>query len=64
MPVPRGYKHRTLSDSRLCAPKSFRRIRSGKALVTVCCPRGKFKSGRCKVGTRAVGLDVLKRGRR
>lgn len=57
MPIPKGYSHKKLGSSRSCAAGSFRRVRSGKALVTVCCPKGKWKRGRCTVGTRAVGLD-------
>lgn len=61
MPTPRGYKHRKLSRVASCAAGSFRRVKSGKALVTVCCPRGKWKRGHCTVGMRAVGLDKPKK---
>ncbi len=65
MPVPKGYRHRKLGfAARSCDPRSFRRIRSGKALVTICCPRGEWmpRKHRCKVGTRATGLDKPFRG--
>lgn len=62
MPVPKGYKHKKGGSKRACAAGSFRRVRSGKALITVCCPKGKWssKSKRCKVGTHAIGIDQLK----
>lgn len=57
MPIPKGYKHKKLGKSSSCAAGSFRRVRSGKALVTVCCPKGKWKGERCRVGMKAIGLD-------
>ena len=62
MPTPKGYRHKKLGASGACAKDSFRRVRSGSALVTVCCPKGQWaKHGRCKVSMRAVGLDNPKR---
>jgi hypothetical protein len=59
MPAPRGYKRKKLKSWRkFCAPGSIRTILSGKARVLVCCPRSHWKRGRCKVGMRAVSLDV------
>lgn len=58
MPTPKGYRHKKLGSARACAAGSFRRVRSGKALVTVCCPRGRWARKRCKVGMKAIGLDV------
>jgi hypothetical protein len=37
-----------------CDPKSIRTVKSGKARVLICCPRKKWKKGRCSVGTKAI----------
>lgn len=60
MPGSKRYRHRKLASAKACAVGSFRRVKSGKALVTVCCPRGKWdaKAKRCRVGMRGVGVDV------
>lgn len=59
MPTSKGYSHKKLGKSSSCAAGSFRRVRSGKALVTVCCPKGKWSKSteRCRVGMKAIGLD-------
>lgn len=57
MPVPKGYKHKKLASAKSCAAGSFRRVKRGGVLVTVCCPRGKWKGGSCKVGMKAIGID-------
>ena len=61
MPVPRGYRRKKIASKRGCARGSFRRIRSGKALLTVCCPKGKYRKGRCRVGTHAISVDKPRR---
>ena len=63
MPVPRGYKHTKLGARSSCASGSFRRIKAGHALLTICCPRGYWnkRTKRCRVGTRAIGIDKPKR---
>lgn len=59
MPVGRvvrtnGYCKKVLVDRRRFDPRSFRTKRvSKRTLITIGCPRGKFKKGRCTVGTRA-----------
>lgn len=60
MPLPRGYKRKKLRNWRtFCAKGSIRTVKSGKARVLVCCPRGRWKprAQRCKVGTRAIAID-------
>lgn len=59
MPIPRGYRRKKIVKSwrRSCAPGSIRTVKSGKARVLICCPKGKFSRGRCKVGTRAIAID-------
>jgi hypothetical protein len=61
MPVSKKYRHKKLASRASCAAGSFRRVKSGKALITVCCPRGKWHGSRCSVGMKAIGLDVKKR---
>lgn len=39
-----------------CAKGSFRTIRSGKVKIVICCPKGKWRRGRCAVGTRAQSI--------
>jgi hypothetical protein len=41
-----------------CDRKSIRTVKSGKARVLVCCPKKKWKAGRCTVGTRAIDVKV------
>ena len=64
MPISKGWKRKKLANwRRVCAKGSIRRVRSGKAVVLVCCPKGKFgRSGRCKVGMRAVSIDTPRFG--
>jgi hypothetical protein len=48
-----------LKDYRkVCAKGSIRSKRSGRVLVVICCPKGKWsaRTSRCKVGTTAVAL--------
>lgn len=51
-PSARFCRERQFPPSR-CARGSMRTVRSGTARVVVCCPKGKFKNGRCRVGMRA-----------
>jgi hypothetical protein len=39
-----------------CDPKSIRTVKSGKARVLICCPRKKWKKGRCRVGTKEIEI--------
>lgn len=43
---------------RVCARGSIRTLKRGKALVRICCPKGKWskKAQHCRVGTRAVAV--------
>jgi hypothetical protein len=47
-----------LMSPKMCAKGSFRtkRVGSKKAKVVVCCPRGKWRKGRCSVGMKAQTL--------
>lgn len=38
------------------APKSLRTITRGRVKIIVGCPKGRFKKGRCTVGTRAQSI--------
>jgi len=60
----KGRCRRRLMNPKLCAKGSFRTkvLPNGKSLV-VCCPRKKWRSGRCSVGTRGQSLTWRKRGR-
>ena len=64
MPVPKGYRRKRFVKSykRSCSKGSIRTIVRGKVRLLVCCPKGKWKkrSGRCKVGMRAISLDKPK----
>lgn len=54
--VTKNYeRHRQFPPSR-CAKGSFRTITRGKVKLVVCCPRGKWRRGRCTVGTRAQSI--------
>lgn len=60
MPAPKGWKRKKLADwRRVCAKGSMRTVKSGKARIFVCCPKGAWdsKRKRCKIGTRAVSID-------
>jgi hypothetical protein len=39
-------------------PGSCFEKKSGKAVITICCPKGKFAHGRCTVGTRALKMTL------
>lgn len=56
-PGPRGRfcRARKVSPAKF-DPRSFRIIRRGKIQIVIGCPRGKWKSGRCSVGTRAQSI--------
>jgi len=60
MAVPKGYVESSAGfPISRCAKRSIRvkKISSRKRLL-ICCPSGKFKNGRCKVGTRATKIQV------
>jgi hypothetical protein len=44
---------KTVAPKSRFAKKSFRWIKSGRSWVLIGCPKGKFRRGRCTVGTRA-----------
>lgn len=39
-----------------CAKGSFRTITRGKVKLVICCPKGRWRRGRCSVGTRAQSI--------
>lgn len=39
-----------------CAKGSLRTITRGKVKIVICCPKGKWRRGRCRVGTRAQSI--------
>ena len=51
-----GFIAQRLKEPEFFDPRSFRRIRRGKSLITVACPRGKFKGGVCQVGMQAQSI--------
>jgi hypothetical protein len=61
VPIPKGFRERKLSTVR-CDKRSFRtkHISKGRRLL-ICCPVGKFKKGRCRVGTRAKAMLIPKK---
>lgn len=63
MPIPKGFREYPagLPISR-CARTSIRtKIISTNKRVLICCPKGKFKNGRCRVGTRATKILIRAR---
>lgn len=56
--VPKGFKVSAGSyPISKCAKKSIRsNIVSSKKRILTCCPSGKFKNGRCRVGTRSTKI--------
>jgi hypothetical protein len=54
-------RERQMAPSK-CARGSFRVVKSGKALITICCPKGPrhWVRGKCLVGTRAQTILRLK----
>lgn len=60
MAVPKGFKEKSAGfPISRCDKRSIRvkKLSKSKRLLT-CCPTGKFKSGRCRVGTRATKIQV------
>lgn len=55
MPIPKGWKRKKLVKDwrRYCTPGTIRTVKSGKARVLICRPKGKRK-------TRAISIDTLK----
>jgi hypothetical protein len=60
MAVPKGYVETSAGfPISHCSRKSIRvKKLSARKRLLVCCPSGKFKNGRCKVGTRATKIQV------
>lgn len=54
--VTKNYVRRRKRSPKSCAKGSFRTVRSGRGTIVVCCPKGKFKRGRCSVGMRAQSV--------
>lgn len=58
--ITKGFVRRRKMSPSKCAPGSFRTITTGRRHERIiCCPRGHFKRGRCRVGT--VTQSVLTR---
>lgn len=57
------YCHRRLKSKKKFDKRSFRTKRSGKALVRLACPRGKWHAGteRCRVPMQAQAILVPKK---
>ena len=57
---------KTIYGTDRCVPRSMDEFepsscfekKSGKAIITICCPKGKFTNGRCTVGTRALKMTL------
>ena len=49
----RKYVHETLCPKEVFEPKSFRSVKAKEHVITIGCPKGKYKAGLCTVGTRA-----------
>ena len=52
----RERKRKRLFSPKKCARGSFRTVKHGKKWIVICCPKGKFKRGRCAVGPRAQSM--------
>lgn len=52
----RKYYHCPITPAPKCARGSIRTVKSGKNLIRICCPSGKWdsKKKRCKVGTKGL----------
>lgn len=48
-------RHRQMPPE-ACAAGSFRTIKRGKVSIVVCCPKGQYKRGKCRVGMRAQSI--------
>jgi len=64
--MPRMTRHyRWKSKSRKkCARGSVRTVKNGKVVLHICCPKGEFRKGRCRVGTFAKEIGFPKKKRR
>jgi len=49
-----SFCERSVAPRRRFDRRSFRWVRSGKNWVLIGCQKGKWKRGRCSIGTRAV----------
>ena len=54
---PRAHfcRERQMSPGR-CAKGSTRTVKRGSTRIVVCCPKGKYTRGRCRVGMRAQSI--------
>lgn len=58
------YKHRRVRRMSYFDRRSIRTIRRGKKRILVGCPKGRYKRGRCRAGTRALSVLTPKRKKR
>lgn len=54
--VTKNFRRERQFSPKLCARGSFRTITRGKIKLVICCPKGKYRRGRCSVGTRAQSI--------
>jgi hypothetical protein len=54
--VTKNYRRARQFAPSKCARGSFRTITRGKIKLVICCPRGQWKRGRCRVGTKAQSI--------
>jgi len=54
-PLAHFCRERQVSPSK-CAKGSTRTVKRGAARIVVCCPKGKFRRGRCTVGMHAQSI--------
>jgi len=51
--ITKKYKRERKISPKQCSKKSFTIIKLGKKKkAVICCPKGKFKKGKCVVGTK------------
>lgn len=62
--VTENFIRRRVLAKRGCAKGSFRTVKRGATRIVVCCPRGKWRGGRCTVGMRAQSILRKRRKRR
>lgn len=47
-----------------CDRNSFRTLKRGRSQLIVCCPKGKWKRGRCSVGMKLQSIVKTRKKRR
>lgn len=62
--VTKGYIRERQMMPAKCAKKSFRTIQRRDLKLVVCCPKGKFSRGACRVGMRVQSILRPRRRRK